>query len=774
MSGDYTKGDTIYHDFSSRAFGTGIPTVIASTPVLKCIENASATPVTTGLTLVVDIAGVAGLHSITVDTSVAAYEAGKFYTVYVSTGTVDGVTVIGESVFTFTLEAGAAFARLGAPVGASVSADILVIDDFVDGIEQAVIVNAVGADISADIATAQADLDEITDPAGDGVVLGEAGVDLILDEVNTGATHNFNNSLGKQIRQGVGDVLDDGTLRTPFAASTAVLATSASAVDGFYKHSKVVAVEGTGAGQERVIGDYTGSTRTCAVTPDWKVIPDATTKYEVRPASVHASTMNGGYENGTVYLDTDDGTAGTQDNVNGTSTRPSNNIADVRTIADSIGLHKISVPVGSSILFAQAFDNFAFIGVGTIQLGGRSIAGSGFLGSRISGESLGVPNLLQECLIVDATFAGGDFVNCGLAGVITLSGTVVYRFTNCHHARTGVPSEIDFDAAVGASEVHLHDWHGNITIKNMKAGDVLHFSCSDGHITLDSTCTAGTVNWAGTFGRTDNSTGQTHNDLGLMYQRIGAPVGADISADVAAVQTVVDAIPTTAMRGTDGVDTATMRGTNDAALASVATEARLVELDAANLPAAVDAIPTTAMRGTDSAATAAVCTETRLAELDAANLPAAVDAIPTTPMRGTDDAALALEVTAARMAELDAGTPGRMANQVDVIQTDTTVDIPALLSTLQATVDALENVSAADVNAQVVDVMTVDTHVQPTAVLPLTPTIVEMMHMVAAHYRNKHFQDSSLFTLRDDADSADIYTAAISEVGGVTTREKAT
>jgi len=41
----------------------------------------------------------------------------------------------------------------------------------------------------------------------------------------------------------------------------------------------------------------------------------------------------------------------------------------------------------------------------------------------------------------------------------------------------------------------------------------------------------------------------------------------------------------------------------------------------------LDAIPTTAMRGTDNAALASVCTEARLAELDAANLPADVDAI---------------------------------------------------------------------------------------------------------------------------------------------------
>lgn len=104
--------------------------------------------------------------------------------------------------------------------------------------------------------------------------------------------------------------------------------------------------------------------------------------------------------------------------------------------------------------------------------------------------------------------------------------------------------------------------------------------------------------------------------------------GTDVAADIIALKAVADAIPTTAMRGTDS-----------AALASVCTEGRLAELAAANLPADIAAIPTTAMRGTDNAALASVATETRLAELDAANLPTDIAAIPTTAMRGTDNAA---------------------------------------------------------------------------------------------------------------------------------------
>jgi hypothetical protein len=96
-----------------------------------------------------------------------------------------------------------------------------------------------------------------------------------------------------------------------------------------------------------------------------------------------------------------------------------------------------------------------------------------------------------------------------------------------------------------------------------------------------------------------------------------------------ATKTVVDAIPTTAMRGTDSAYTGTPP------TAAAVADAVWDELQSAHvtvgsfgiIASEIAAIPTTAMRGTDSAALASVCTEARLAELDAANLPADVDSI---------------------------------------------------------------------------------------------------------------------------------------------------
>lgn len=67
-----------------------------------------------------------------------------------------------------------------------------------------------------------------------------------------------------------------------------------------------------------------------------------------------------------------------------------------------------------------------------------------------------------------------------------------------------------------------------------------------------------------------------------------------------------------------------------------------------------------------------------------------------TDMAGTDNAALASVCTEARLSELDAATGGKMANQVDVIQTDTTTDIPASIS-------ALNDIAVTDITGAEVD-----------------------------------------------------------------------
>ena len=106
---DITLEDTFRHPFTTRAFATGVPTVLSGTPVLSVLEENNATPITSGVSVSVDRASVVGLNEATIIATAAnGYENGKSYGIYISTGTVGGVSVIGEVVGNFTIGLSAA------------------------------------------------------------------------------------------------------------------------------------------------------------------------------------------------------------------------------------------------------------------------------------------------------------------------------------------------------------------------------------------------------------------------------------------------------------------------------------------------------------------------------------------------------------------------------------------------------------------------------------------------------------------------------------------
>lgn len=103
---DITLEDTFKFGFTTRAFATGIPTTLAGTPVLSVREEGNETAITAGVSIDVDTgtAAVTGLHEgAVVATAANGYENGKSYYVYISTGTVATVSVVGEVVHEFTI-----------------------------------------------------------------------------------------------------------------------------------------------------------------------------------------------------------------------------------------------------------------------------------------------------------------------------------------------------------------------------------------------------------------------------------------------------------------------------------------------------------------------------------------------------------------------------------------------------------------------------------------------------------------------------------------------
>ena len=200
---DITLAETIYILFTTRAFATGIPTVLAGSPVVSAYENDSVTQITAGITLGVSHDSVVGLNLLTiVATGANGFEASKDYTLVITTGTVDSVSVVGEVVGEFTIGRSAAATDLangtdGLGAIKTETAAILVdtgttLQAELDAIQAAVITNAAGADVAADIIALKAETAAILVDTGTtlqgeldaiqaAVITNAAGVDVAAD-----------------------------------------------------------------------------------------------------------------------------------------------------------------------------------------------------------------------------------------------------------------------------------------------------------------------------------------------------------------------------------------------------------------------------------------------------------------------------------------------------------------------------------------------------------------------------------------------------------------
>ena len=105
--GDHAAGDTIDMKFTTRRFSTGAPFTLAGTPAVSVYKGNSVTQSTSGVTLTADFDSVTGLNHVRIDTSSDGtfYADGSQFSLVITAGTVDSVSVVGEVVGRFTLRA---------------------------------------------------------------------------------------------------------------------------------------------------------------------------------------------------------------------------------------------------------------------------------------------------------------------------------------------------------------------------------------------------------------------------------------------------------------------------------------------------------------------------------------------------------------------------------------------------------------------------------------------------------------------------------------------
>jgi len=232
--GDFVDNATVYIPFNT--FDSNDPsasvtiTNLADADIMVHENGGTTQAVTDGATVAINFDGITGNHLITIDTSADAfYNTGADYMVRIEGTTVDAAT-INAWVGSFSIENRSHIAPLSDIESALVvissettvlQSDSIIIESSVQVIEsqttviesdsitiqsslvvvesQTTVIESSVQAVEVDTGNIYSDTTIITDT--DGVILGAAGVDLIWDEVLTGATHNVVNSAGRRIRQ---------------------------------------------------------------------------------------------------------------------------------------------------------------------------------------------------------------------------------------------------------------------------------------------------------------------------------------------------------------------------------------------------------------------------------------------------------------------------------------------------------------------------------------------------------------------------------------------
>lgn len=102
----------------------------------------------------------------------------------------------------------------------------------------------------------------------------------VWDEILTGVNHNLAGSAGRRLRTMSSIIVLEGNVVSS-TLNTIKLNAEAADYDGAYDPALISITEGTGAGQSRLILQYTGANRTAVIDRNWKVFPDDTSVYTI-------------------------------------------------------------------------------------------------------------------------------------------------------------------------------------------------------------------------------------------------------------------------------------------------------------------------------------------------------------------------------------------------------------------------------------------------------------------------------------------------------------
>ena len=533
---DYTLEETIFSMFTTRAFATGIPTVLSGSPVVSAYENDSATQITAGITLGVSHDSVVGMNLLTVVATAAnGYESGKDYNLVVTTGTVGGVSVVGEVVGVFSIGRAAAFGIVNDGVFGNSA-----LNDSIGNISGSGTgtgaVNASGATITTGVQT----LTFVATQEEDGVLhqVAPSGGNTDFEyTVTLAANQSVTNVTWRGFVQSNNDTVQVQFFN--FNTSTFVtekILTGSNAttlIDDTF--NAVSDYTGTGANLGKVRLRFLSTTTTNIATDRLRFV-------------FSSNFQSVGYADGAIWVDTINGVAGTVPFINGVADNPVLTWADALTLSASVGLKRFRINNGSTIQLTASSNNFTLIGGAWIlDLNGQSISAALFEGATVSGTGTGATRPeFSRCELGTCTLVPFVALNSGLNGTITFSGAGDYEITSCHSSIAGALTPIiDTGATVANVNLTMPAYSQGIEIRNLNTLGTDLFSISGKGQIIYAASSSGIVEQRGNW-KTTNTGGVTitTDDVAQNVSDILTDTGTTLPATLTTIEGKIDVVDT--------------------------------------------------------------------------------------------------------------------------------------------------------------------------------------------------------------------------------------
>ena len=302
-------------------------------------------------------------------------------------------------------------------------------------------------------------------------------------------------------------------------------------------------------------------------------------------ASYAVVSRSVGYDQAAVWIDTSLSNTGTVSFIDGVADNPVSTLAAARTIADAIGLTAIKLQDLSAVTLDQDYTGFIFEGVAAVVTFAstyqppRLISSCVVTGSTSATGGMGLGN----CLAASLTVAGQVVLDTGtVSGTFThagASGDMIFR-------KVGFLTGATLDVTTVTSNLIIIDLSsGALTIEGLSGTQILFIS-GNMDVTLAASCVAGTVNIHGNSTITNNGSGMTINQDGLVNMPkintecdtalidYDGPTNAEMVARTLPTASYFDA-------STDTVDVGAISGNTEAAADLAASASTIVRAAAA-------------------------------------------------------------------------------------------------------------------------------------------------------------------------------------------------